>query len=447
MKKYSIFHALAICISSTALCACGGGGNDNQFPITTSLEISPVITSTWAGGPTITLQASANGGSPTSWSIDAGPGALSGSANQVRYEVNDGYSTSNDKATISVRAGMASASATVYVNFAPTSRFNFLHGGGIVEDYLGNIYVSDARNNVIRKITRDGNVSTFAGTGVAGLIDGPSGAAKFNQPGGLAIAGNGDIIVADVKNNAIRRIDGNGNVSTIAGNGLPGDMDGPVNIATFGEPNAVATDFSGNIYIADTDNHAIRKIDGSGIVSTFAGAAAPGYLDGDRTQSQFNGPRGIATDNLGNVYVADSGNNTIRKIRTDGTVITVAGGTAMATESTTPPFDFPTGIAVTAAGLAVADSGNAQIRLISLDGRSIINIGGQPKVVGDEDGYSIKSKYSFPTSISSSRLGSILVVDSLNNKIRAIENGTWVSRTIGGSSSESGFVNGTALPR
>lgn len=157
--------------------------------------------------------------SPTSWSIDAGPGALSGSANQVKYEVNAGYSTPNDKATISVRAGTASASATVYVNFVSTSRFNFAHGGGIVEDQLGNIYVSDAGNNVIRKITRDGKVSTFAGTGGAGLIDGPSGAAKFDQPGGLAIASNGDIIVADVKNNAIRRIDEGGNVTTIAGAG------------------------------------------------------------------------------------------------------------------------------------------------------------------------------------------------------------------------------------
>ncbi|WP_321899838.1 NHL repeat-containing protein [Paraburkholderia heleia] len=444
------FHAntkrcLMACVCVLALTACGGG-DGTKVTVATQLSIAPAITSTWAGGPAVTMIATQNGNSPIVWGIASGPGAVSSSGSQLTYSPDPLFNTPNAVTSISASSGNVSAGAVVYVNFRSTSRFNFAGTGGVAEDQAGNIYVSDAGNNVIRKMTRAGIVTTFAGNGNAALVDGPAAAASFNQPAGLAFLPNGNLVVADRKNNAIRLIHQDGSVVTVAGQALAGYADRAGSGAMFGEPNAVATDKAGNIYVADADNHVIRLIDTSGNVSTFAGTGAPGYSDGPRSSSQFYSPHGIVSDQSGNLFVADSGNNAVREISSNGIVTTLAGGDA--STSPAPKFDFPTGIALTGHGLVIADTGNAQVQLLNADG-SVTAISGQLKTTGDQDGSQAQSSLSFPFAVANSSLGDILVVDAMNNEIRSVdqEGGEWITRTNAGFAGISGDLNGTALPR
>jgi len=169
--------------------------------------------------------------------------------------------------------------------------------------------------------------TTFAGSaGGAGSDDGTASAARFNRPGGVATDASGDVYVVDSGNYTIRKIAPSGDVTTLAGlAGRSGSDDGIGSVARFNQPSAVATDGNGNVYVADTGNHAIRKITPAGVVTTLAGSAGfPGSTDGRGSEARFRSPLGIATNGSGNVYVADS-NNSIRKITPDGVVSTFAG--------------------------------------------------------------------------------------------------------------------------
>jgi hypothetical protein len=170
---------------------------------------------------------------------------------------------------------------------------------GIVSDLQGNLFVSDADNNKIRKINSQNDVTTFA----AGL----------NEPTGITIDINGNLFVADSYNHKIKKITPNGTVSTFAGSGIAGYKDGTSDIAQFNSPVGVAVDTAGNLFVSDL-NHRIRKITPTGIVSTYAGTGVQGFADGDPATAMFNLPGQVAVDKLGNVYVADIYNNRIRKI-------------------------------------------------------------------------------------------------------------------------------------
>lgn len=423
--------------------ACGGGSDGTHVP-TTQIVVTPALSSTWAGGPSISLNATKNGGDEIKWSIQAGGGSLSGSGDNVTYIPAAQGTEPNSEAVIAATSGSVQATALVYLNFRSTSSFDFNNQGGIVEDTSGNVYVSDTGNNVIRIITKAGNVQTFSGNGTAALADGPAGGASFNHPGGLAFV-NGNLIVADMANNAIRQIDHNGSVTTIAGNGRPGYVDGQGRAALFDNPIGVAADQLGNIYIADRNNHVIRRIGSNGVVSTFAGNGTPGYINGPALQSQFDGPIGVATDAAGNVYVADSGNNAIRRITAAGSVESFAGG-GYGGVADEPGFDLPAGIVMTEKGLVVADSGDGVVKLVGMDG-SIKTLSGQAKAVGHTDGYPYQSMLYYPFAVAESADKSVLVVDAANNEIRSIENGTFITRTVAGTASAKGLQNGTALPR
>jgi len=243
---------------------------------------------------------------------------------------------------------------------------------GVATDSAGNVYVADS-NNTIRKITPAGAVSTLAGTpGVAGNADGTGVAARFNSPRGVATDSAGNVYVADSNNNTIRKITPAGAVSTLAGTaGVGGSADDTGAAARFYFPEGVATDSAGNVYVADSNNNTIRKITPAGVVTTLAGTAGvTGSTDATGAAASFNRPVGVATDSAGNVYVADSFNDTIRKITPAGAVSTLAG-TADVTGSTdatgaAASFNFPQGVATDSAGnVYVADSNNSTIRKIT----------------------------------------------------------------------------------
>ncbi len=187
----------------------------------------------------------------------------------------------------------------------------------------GSIYFTDAGEyNRIQKITPDGNVTSIAG-GVEGFGDGVADKALFNSPSGLAIAPDGNLIIADTANNRIRRLTPTGQASTVAGDGTAGYIDGPANKAQFNAPIGVAVDARGNIYVADSYNDRIRLITPDGQVSTVAGKGTPGYADGDRNSALFDTPSGIVVANDNSLVVADTGNDRLRRISPDGNVTTL----------------------------------------------------------------------------------------------------------------------------
>jgi sugar lactone lactonase YvrE len=218
-----------------------------------------------------------------------------------------------------------------------------------------------------------GSVSTLAGTGAPGLEDGKADQARFSDPFGIAIDKHGDLIVADAgQANRIRRITPDGRVITIAGSD-EGFRDGDALRAQFNTPSGVAVDKEGNVIIADTSNNRIRKLSADGLtVSTIAGSGVPGFKDGPALEARFDGPIGIALDRKGNIFVADAYNDSVRKIATDGSVRTFAGVGFPGFDDGDPvsaSFDTPCGIAVDKRGnVFVADAGNRAIRKIASDG-------------------------------------------------------------------------------
>lgn len=193
------------------------------------------------------------------------------------------------------------------------SMAKFNHPSGIALDPAGNLYVSDHSNHTIRKITPRGVVSTFAGTGVAGFVDGHRSEAMFNYPYGLAIDNQGNLYVGDVVNHKIRKISSDGMVITLAGN-KKGFADLNGTLAMFNHPYGIAVDAQSNVYVADSFNNRIRKISPSGQVSKIAGNLKKGFADGTPSEAQFYYPFGIAVDLMGIVYVGDQFNHRIRKI-------------------------------------------------------------------------------------------------------------------------------------
>lgn len=235
----------------------------------------------------------------------------------------------------------------------PAAQARFADPYGIAVDAQGNRYVADAGdNNRIRRIGSDGAVTTWAGS-EEGFVDGVGIAARFHTPSGLALDEEGNLYVADTGNHAIRKIDAQGMVSTVAGTGEPGLRDGPAMQARFNGPLGVAVDRAGNLYVADTYNDRIRKIGRDGNVSTLAGAASPGYQDGVGEAARFDTPAGVAVDALGNVWVADMRNNAIRKLAIDGLVTTLL---QMAPGDSNYALHRPLAIAVTRDGMLYAST-------------------------------------------------------------------------------------------
>ncbi len=352
----------------------------------------------------------------------------------------------------------------------------FNQPAGIAVDANGNVYVADSNNHNLRKIAA-GVVTTLAGGAGAGDNDGPADAARFNGPRGVATDTEGNVFVTDAGNFALRKISASGTVSTLAHRAIPfevaylfgvtadrqgnvyfaehvdgsdwwspngssiqklapdggvttfagspydsGSDDGKADRALFDTAQGVAVDALGNVFVADTYNHMIRRIAPDGFVTTFAGSRQPGAGDNTGTLAHFNYPQGIAVGALGDVFVADTSNHTIRKISPAGVVTTLAGSAGNAGSADGPGgvarFNRPHGLAVDADGnVLVADTSNHTLRRIAPDGfvTTVAGLAGNP---GSADGNGRDARFNLPTDVALDRRGRLYVADSGSNVIR-----------------------------
>ncbi|HRI80142.1 MAG TPA: NHL repeat-containing protein [Cyclobacteriaceae bacterium] len=327
---------------------------------------------------------------------------------------NDGpqiVNTTGSGATVSTLAG----SINGYADGVGAAAM-FASPQGITVDFNGNIYVADKFNQKIRKVTSTGTVTTLAGSS-AGYVNGLGSNAKFNYPSGVTVDALGNIYVADTENHSIRKVTSAGSVTTLAG-GTAGNVDGTGANASFNFPQGLVVDPGGNVYVADTENFRIRKITAAGVVTTFAGSTE-GFTDGTGTGAQFTFPTSIAIDASGALYVTDA--YKIRKITSAGVVTTLAGGSTSGFEDgigTAARFSNPFGVAVDGSGnVFVTDSDNHKIRKITSSGLVTTLAGSIP---GYLDGEGKAAQFNIPTGIVLNPAQVIYVAEQTNNKIRKI---------------------------
>ena len=293
---------------------------------------------------------------------------------------------------------------------------------GIASDRQNNLYITDDLIYYLRKCTTTGTVSTIAGMGVLGFADGNGASAKLGYAYGAAVDGTGNVFITDVYNARIRKITAAGIVSTVAGSGTAGFADGSSGAAKFNEPYGIAADAQGNLYVADEGNNRIRKITPAGVVSTLAGNGSFGSIDGNGASATFSSPTGVTVDAQGNLYVADRLGNHIRKVTPNGDVSTVAGSGASGSadgNGTAAQFRLPAGITLASNGnLYVTDESNHSIRMITPAG-VVSTIAGTGKK-GFADGNGVAAQFSDPLGITSDAQGNLYVADFGYHRIRKI---------------------------
>lgn len=319
---------------------------------------------------------------------------------------------SADGTAVATTAGAPAFGTHIDANAADARFFN---PGAIVVSPDGTLFVADTGNHVIRRITPDGTVSTYAGApGVFGTANGTAAEARFYQPSGLALASDGALYVADTGNHAIRLIAVDGTVSTLAGSpGRSGAADGPALSALFRLPEAVTLAPDGTLFVADTENHAIRALSADrGTVSTVAGSlGTSGAVDAVGGAARFRYPGGLALASDGSLYVADTFSHTLRRVAPDGAVTTIAGLESVRGAQDGPSlnatFDRPRGLAFTADGaLLIADSKNKRIRRLSSDQTTVSTLAGSDRL-GAADGPTEEATLAEPQSLAVAADGTV----------------------------------------
>jgi sugar lactone lactonase YvrE len=299
----------------------------------------------------------------------------------------------------------------------------------------GSVYIADTFNHRVRRVAPGGAVTTLVGTGAPDFSGdgGPAAAATLHWPHGVAVDPDGaGLFIADSANHRVRRVDlASGVISTVAGGpgpGFAGDG-GPATAALLEDPKAVVASPSGDLYIADSGNERIRRIDGNGIITTIAGTGVTGYGGdgGPATAAAFDGPRGLALDRAGNVYVADDNNDRVRRIDAAGIITTVAGsgtegfagdgGPAAAAQ-----LNHPRGVSVDGRGtLFIADSMNHRVRMVDPSG-IIGTVAGCGRQGFSGDGGSATGARLFePRGTAVDTAGRLYVADTYNDRIRSVE--------------------------
>lgn len=349
-----------------------------------------------------------------------------------------GYDTITRLTSSGVMSVMPDGSAT-----AEPFRFP----AGLAVDPSGNLYVADCVNCKIRVISPSGDIRTLAGSGYAGWADGTGAASKFDYPKGLALDATGTLFVADTSH-TIRKVSPSAVVTTLAGSAtVPSATDGAGASAGFNSPVGVASDAAGNIYVADQGSSTIRKVTPEGMVSTLAGSPSvpAGAADGTGASANFYHPASLAVDQLGTIFVADTWNHTIRKVTSTGVVTTVAGvAKSFGTEDgagNQARFRLPGGVAVDATGhVYVSDTSNHTIRKITPAGL-VSTLAGQPRFSGAADGSAASAQFNRPCGLAVDRQGNLFVADSWNHTVRKITPQGQVT-TLAGSPGLSGSTDG-----
>ena len=431
-------------LAALALASCGGGGGTQNFTLTVAksgtgsgtvtgggIDCGATCSVTVSSGTSVTLSATAASGSSfASWQ---GCDSTSGSSCTVSVTSNKTVTVSFVAPQLTLLAGVPSGIGSADGTGAAA---RFRGPTSVALDASGNAYVADTFNNIIRKVTPAGVVSTLAGTaGAEGSADGTGAAARFSYPGGVAVDGSGNVYVADSGNNTIRKVTPAGVVSTLAGSaGVSGSADGTGAGARFDFPTGVAIDGSGNVYVADEGNNAIREVTPAGVVSTLAGGGYCGSADGTGAAARFCGPFGVAVDRSGNVYVADSFNNSIRKVTPAGVVSTLAGNGFPGTADGSGPaaqFSSPYGVAVDGSGnVYVADTDNNTIRKVTPAG-VVSTLAGTAGAAGFADGTGAAAQFDYPWGVAVDGSGDVYVADYSNNTIRKISPAGVVSTPVG----------------
>jgi sugar lactone lactonase YvrE len=327
--------------------------------------------------------------------------------------------------------GVTGGSGTT-VSDTSSSALLFSSPSDVAIDASGNLYVADYGNNMIRKITPGGALSVLAGNGGAGAVDGTGTAATFNGPTGIAVDASGNVYVADYHNNLVRKITPSGVVTTLAGTvANPADTTSSV-LSVFSGPSGVAVDVSGNVYVADSGDNQIKLVSPSGTVTTLAGSGNAGSGDGAGSAATFYNPTGVALDASNNLYVADFLNNRIRKVSPAGVVSTLAGDTAGYADGpdTASSFYYPNSLTVDASGnVYVTDEVNNRIRMISPQG-TVSTIAGSG-AAGSLNGQGTNASFNGPDGIAIDASGNLYVADADNNLIRKISAGGQVTTLAG----------------
>jgi uncharacterized protein (TIGR03437 family) len=436
-------------------------------------KVSPagIITTIAGGGSDL-----GDGGPATSAQISGGLGiAVDVSGNLFIADGSSRIRKVSPTGIITTIAGNGSPGYSGDGGLATSAQLNDL-GGGVAVDASGDVYIADYWNGRIRKVSPTGNITTVVGPGSFGSLGdgGPATSAQLYDPTDVAVDASGNLFIADSSHNRIRKVTPSGIITTIAGNGSfgYGGDGGPATSAQLAGPNAIAVDASGNLFIADTYNDRIRRVTPVGIITTIAGngSVCSGGDGGPATSAQLCNPRGVAVDTSGNLFITDTASDRIREVSTAGMISTVAGVGPSGPYYFDGPFypfnggyfgdggpaitaglNGPSGVAVDASGnLFVADTDNNRIRKVSPTGRIVTVAGIGPtspfpfSIMGRcspiDGGYSgdggpaVGAEFDGPVAVAVDTSGNLFIADSCNNRIRRVSPSGIISTVVGNGS-------------